>query len=248
MIEITPHITYSESYCTPPILYDTVTFDGGTVAFKYSYSWVCDEHATTGFVRVKAHEGTAPYTYTLYSGPDKSGSVLGENQTGVFDNVPVHAGQVVSCYVVDQCEASFFINITVWDMEHIQKAWFLDGLQVTDACEGSYVDLYAIGLDENVTYHWTGPDGFETFTDSTRIFLPRSADTGYYKVEILNTGCSDLIASDSVKVNVIPAPRVTILRDTTVCPGEEVEVWYRTEGEGNVHYTIAYDENSSVTE
>ena len=249
VIEITPNISNLTYYnCQPPVLYDTLTFDGGTVAFQYAYSWVCDENADTGFVRVKAFEGTAPYNYTLYSGPGKTGTILGQNQTGVFDRVPVHAGQTVSCYVEDQCLASFYIDIPVWDMEHVKKAWFLDGLQLTDACEGSYVDLFALGLDESVYYHWTGPDGFEKFTQDTRIFLPRSADTGYYKVEILNTGCSNTIASDSVMVNVIPSPRVTILRDTTVCPGEEVQVWYRTEGEGDVHYTIAYEENSAITE
>ncbi len=247
VIEITPSVT-SNSYCTPPVLYDTITFDGGTVAFKYAYSWVCDEQADTGFVRVKAFEGTAPYNYTLYSGSGKTGEILGQNQTGVFDRVPVHAGQVVSCYIEDQCLASYWIDIPVWDMEHVKKAWFLDGLQVTEACEGSDVNLYAIGLDESVVYHWTGPDGFEQYTQDTHVFLPRGADTGYYKVEILNTGCRNTVASDSVQVNVWPAPRVTILRDTTVCPGEEVQVWYLTEGEGDVHYTIAYEENSAITE
>ena len=237
-----------DSYCKPPVFYDTVEFNGGTVDFRYSLSWVCDENADTGFVRVKADEGTPPYNYTLYSGPDKTGTILGQNQTGVFDRVPVHAGQVVSCYVEDQCLSSFYINITVFDMEHVKKAWFLGELQLTDACEGSYVDLFALGLDESVSYHWTGPGGFEEFTKNTRIFLPRSADTGYYKVEILNTGCRSTVASDSVQVNVIPSPRVTILRDTTVCPGEEVQVWYLTEGEGDVHYTIAYEENSAITE
>ena len=247
VIEITQNTIYtSTSQCPSPVYYDTVHFDGGTVAFDYVYNYLCDSTDANGWVRVKGKEGTLPYTYTLYSGPDLSGTVLGQNTTGRFDAVPLSANQVVSVHIEDACEASFQINQPVTVMMGVKKAWFFDESQLMTTCEGTSVNLYSVGLDELVTYHWTGPNGFEANVQNPSIFLPRGAESGYYKVELQNTSCEPDIVTDSVYLEVIPSPSVRILRDTTVCPGEEVTVEFQPIGTGTIEYTIAYEENSLV--
>ena len=233
--------------CSPPTLYDTISFSGGTVSFKYAMGYVCNSSSTTGFVRAKAADGTPPYTYTLYSGPDKSGTVMDANGTGVFDNVNIHSGQVVSVGIQDDCMAAFHVNMTIYEMEQLNKAWFPGDAETADVCEGHYISFYAVGLSDDVSYHWTGPDGYTSDTRDNMVFIPRSSSPGWYKVVISNTGCNATIAEDSVYVDVIQSPWVEVLRDTVVCPGQPVTVEFIPHGTGDVNYTVACRENNTVT-
>ena len=115
-------------------------------------------------MRAKAADGVPPHTYTLYSGPDKSGTVMAVNNTGVFDNVDIHSGQVVSVSVQDNCMAAFHVNLTTYEMEQLNKAWFPGDAERADVCEGHYISFYAVGLSDDVSYHWTGPDGYTSDT------------------------------------------------------------------------------------
>ncbi len=245
VIKITP--SSNEGLCTPPTLYDTINFAGGAVSFKYALGYVCNSSSSTGYVRVKATEGTPPYTYTLYSGPDKSGTVMDTNSTGVFNNVNIHSGQVVSVSVQDKCMASFHVNQTIYEMEQLNKAWFQGEVERADVCEGHYISFYAVGLSDDVSYHWTGPDGYTSDTRDTTIFIPRSSTPGWYKVVISNTGCNAIVSEDSVYVDVVPSPWVEVLRDTVICPGQPVTVEFIPHGTGNINYTVACRENNTVT-
>lgn len=241
VIEMTPVSSPSGSLCPVEPVYDTISFEGGTPSFQYAYGYVCEQNGDIGFVRVKAEEGTPPYTYTLFSGPNLSGTILGTNSNGRFDRVPVRSGQEVSVKVEDQCEASFYINQTITDLESVNKSWFFDGSDAIETCEGSIVRIYSIGLDELVSYHWTGPNGFESSSRNSSVFLPRGSEGGWYKVVIEGTGCQASLVTDSVYVTVLQSPAVTLYPDTTICPGEEVEVRFVTRGNGSVHYTIAQE-------
>jgi uncharacterized protein (TIGR02145 family) len=236
----------SARYCYDIYQYDTVYFSGGTVEFDYVTGYVCDSTATTGFVRAKGKNGTKPYLYSLYSAPDQAGTLLGENTTGRFDNIPLHAGQQVSVKITDSCLASFHINIIVLELEKTQKSWFADGLNVTAVCEGHHIQVYALGSEDYFSYVWTGPNGYHTDTRDATAFIPRDAEEGYYKVTLLNTGCANPL-TDSVYVNVNRAPKVVIADDAIVCPGEEVQLSFTASGTGDVYYTIGHEENSVVS-
>ncbi len=232
--------------CDFNTMYDTIYFSGGTVEFDYNFAYVCDSNSTTGHVRIKGKNGTPPYTYTLYSAPDITGTILGVNTSGVFDDIPLYSGQQISVKITDSCMASFHVNFYVFDLEKTNKSWFSNGLRVTEVCEGSYVTVYAIGNSDFFSYIWTGPNGFSANTQYANSFIPRGAEDGYYKVTILNTGClSPMI--DSVYLNVNRAAKVVIEDDANICPGEEVQLRFNASGTGDVHYTIGHEENSVVS-
>ncbi len=236
----------SSSSCTMSYVYDTIYFSGGTVEYKYSYAYVCDSLCVTGHVRAKGINGTPPYTYTLYSGHEMTGTVLGQNTTGVFDDVPLHDGQQISMKIEDACLASYHVNFFVFDLQKVNKCWFTDGIKVDETCEGSYINVYALEMGDEVTYSWTGPNGFHAETRDARVFIPRGAEEGWYYITLGNTGCMDLVR-DSVYLHVKRAAQVHIADNANVCPGEEVTLTYTATGTGNVHYTIGHEENSIVT-
>ena len=237
----------SGSYlCNPEIIYDTIHFSGGTVEYDYDYAYVCDSLSTIGFARIKGKNGTPPYSYTLYSAPNMTGTILGENTSGNFDNIPLRTGQQISAKITDACMASFYVNFYVFDMEKVNKSWFTGGVKVTEVCEGSHITVYALGKEEVCSYLWTGPNGFYANTKDAEAFIPRDAENGYYKVTLLNTGCANPI-TDSVYINVTRAAKVVIAEDTTICPGEEVQLRFTANGTGNVYYIIGHEENSVVS-
>ncbi|MBO4645489.1 MAG: hypothetical protein J5642_03130, partial [Bacteroidales bacterium] len=234
------------SMCDKPIVYDTLYFSGGTVEFKYSYAYVCDSNSTIGFARVKGKNGTEPYTYRLFSGPNMTGTLLGVNATGVFDNLPIRDGQFISCEIIDSCLASFHINFQVMNLQSAKKCWFEGGLVAKEICEGNFVQVYSLGTDDGVSYFWEGPNGFTAHTSTAQTFIPRGAEGGYFKVTLINTGCL-LPISDSILLDVLHSPRVIIAEDALICPGEEVQLFYTAYGEGTVNYTIGHNELNSVT-
>ena len=236
----------SGSYlCDPEIIYDTLYFSGGTVEYDYDYAYVCDSLSTIGYARIKGKNGTPPYSYTLYSAPNMTGTVLGENTSGNFDDIPLRSGQQISARITDACMASFHVNFYVFDMEKVDKSWFTGGIKVAEVCEGSYITVYALGKEDIFSYIWTGPNGFYANNKDANVFIPRDAENGYYKVTFLNTGCSNPI-TDSVYINVSRAAKVVIAKDTTICPGKEVQLNFTSSGTGNVYYTIGHEENSVV--
>lgn len=238
---------YPPNYnCTPEIYYDTIRFNGGTVEYKYDIAYVCDSLSTTGYVRVKGKNGTEPYIYTLYSGPELTGSILAENNTGIFNDVPIRDGQKISVKIQDDCMASFPISFYVFDLTKTDKCWFQSGAKTHETCEGSVVNVYALDMEDEVSYEWTGPNGFIAHTQNAQVFIPRNAQSGWYKVTLHNTGCQ-LPVTDSIYLTVIHAPKVNIAEDATICPGENVTLTYTASGNGDVNYTIGHEENSVVT-
>ena len=241
----TPDTTY---YCRAPYFDTTFSYTGGSVSFDYAVSYVCDVDSTVGYIYSQAKDGMAPYVYTLYSQPAMGGQVIASNDNGSFRGIPnIRVGDILSLQVEDACGRSFYLDMTVSDLAQSQLAWFDGALRVTQTCEGSEIDVYVSSLDENFTYHWTGPDGFETTTARGHIFVERGASSGYYAVELGNTGCSASL-KDSVELSVIQSPKVAISDGVAVCPGESVQLSFTPEyGNGRVSYTIGKEVNSEVT-
>ena len=241
----TPDTTY---YCRAPYFDTTFSYTGGSVSFDYAVSYVCDVDSTVGFIYSRAKDGMPPYVYTLYSQPAMGGQVIATNGDGSFRGISnIHVGDILSLQVEDACGRSFYLDMTVSDLAQSQLAWFDGALRVTQTCEGSEIDVYVSSLDENFTYHWTGPNGFEAQTARGHIFIDRGASSGYYSVELGNTGCSASL-QDSVELSVIQSPRVDISDGTSVCPGESVQLSFTPAyGNGRVSYTIGKEVNSEVT-
>ena len=236
-------------YCRAPYYDTTITYIGGTVSFNYAYAYVCDADSTVGFFYCQAMDGMAPYHYSLYALTNMEGGLLEENNTGSFKGLSnIHVGDMMSLGVGDACGRSYYVNITVTDLSSSRLAWFDGALRVTETCEGSEIDVYVSSVDEDFTYHWTGPNGFEANTPRGHILIERGSAAGDYTVELGNTGCSQTL-KDTVTLGILPAPQVEMRIDrTSVCPGEEVTIEFTPiDGSGLVSYVIGREINSTDT-
>lgn len=234
------------SYVCSPEQYDTIIhYSTQQVNFKYAFAYVCDSLSTDGTIRIRGTNGNAPYTYTLYEMENKGGNVLAENQNGIFSNIPIHSGQRISANIEDSCGNSFYINLDVVELSKIQKAWFENGSQLANICEGESIHIYALQTFDDITYTWTGPNGFGSTTNDSQVSIEKGYQSGYYKVSLENTGCSQPIV-DSIWIEVTPAPWVEIFQDTLLCPGAEATITLLPHGTGQIQYTLTKKENNTM--
>ena len=228
--------------------YDTFHLDAATVEFIEALAVLCDTTSTEGNVWVRAGNGMPPYTYTLYSQPDKQGDVLAVNDSGVFTNVPMRSNQTLSCLVRDSCNAYFHVNIQPSTMADLQKLWFDGGVTETSACEGSTIRIHALAVGDIWQYEWSGPDGFTSTSADPYVFIPRGGGDGWYKVTIRQTDCASEL-SDSLDLTTLPAPSLSLSPDTTVCPGETMEARFTPHsdtGIGDIQFSVAFANASGV--
>lgn len=242
VVKITP--STSLKLCETLEFYDTIDYSGGTPEFVYALALVCDTTCEDGHAYVLADEGTPPYTYTLYSGPDLTGSVISVNDNGIFYVGDMRSSQQMSCQVKDDCGAYFHVNFFPQTLSEMQKVWFDNGLTAMTTCEGSTIQVHALEIGSLLSYEWTGPNGFTSTSSNPYIVVPRNVGSGWYKVNILNTGCTGNIV-DSLYLTVEPAPTLDISQSDTVCPGEEVELSFvansSQDGVDSLTVTVAYE-------
>lgn len=219
--------------------YDTtISFQYQQVDFKYATAYICDSSSTTGNVHVRGFGGKEPYHYTLYNAPNLGGNNLGENTTGDFYNLLLHAGEILSCKIQDACGNAFHINFDVVELNKTEKAWFESGERSIHSCEGGSLHIYTLQLSDEINYLWRGPDGYESHSANPVIALERGASSGYYHLTLLNTSCGRPVR-DSVWVDVLPAPNITMGGDSLVCPGTEVDLTFTPTGIGKIEYSIS---------
>ncbi|RMG84705.1 MAG: PKD domain-containing protein, partial [Bacteroidetes bacterium] len=106
---------------------------------------------------------------------------------------------------------------------------------LSNTCEGGTLQLFANAtqVTGNATYHWTGPNGFESFAPNPFIPNTNSEDNGAYTVEVTSpAGCS---ASASIVVTEIhEKPEMpVILGEELVCAGEIIHLSIQQAYAGN---------------
>ena len=236
------------SLCESVEIFDTIQYSGGTVRFEYLTAFLCDTTSTMGSVFVKGTDGTLPYTYTLYSEANRQGTLLGENQSGSFVNVPMVTGHAYSCLITDACGAFFHVNFYPYTLADLQKTWFDGGLKSTTTCEGSTIQIHALQVASIFNYEWVGPDGFHSTSPEPYIFIPHGASDGWYKVDITQTGCQDHVY-DSIYLSVDKAPWVTLSGGGTFCAGVDVPFTFTPDNDahsGTVDFVIAFENEEGV--
>ncbi len=110
----------------------------------------------------------------------------------------------------------------------------------TTICDGSCVTLS--GPDSMLVYNWWVAD---TIFDTVQTINPCPIDTTQYLLQVEDTLGG--IAEDSITINVVPIPSVTLQSDTTICFGDCIDLfgpagnytyaWYI----GDSLYSIAQD-------
>ena len=246
VVRISP--SSSLALCDLPYLYDTVVYEGATVEFDYVSALLCDVNSSVGDINIKGINGTEPYTYTLYDSTNKLGNIIATNTTGVFTNLPMSLDKEMSCMIKDACDAYFHVNFFPFALAKMQKVWFDDGLTMTTTCEGSTIKVNALEIGSILEYEWTGPNGFIDSVSKPFVFIPREADTGWYKVNIKNTGCSGDIV-DSIFLRINKSPVISMSHDTVVCPGSETEIFFIPESPlttASITFTMAFENADGV--
>lgn len=190
----------------PCYVWDTViVWDGNPFAFDYLYAYVCNGNDNTGDIITRGKRGKNPYTYTIFDQSNGTGSIVAQNHTGDFYNQPCHLGQEMSVDMADACGAHFLTNFTISNMEQIRKGWAEDNQSEIVMHIGDTCHLYSISLGE-VTYHWTGPGGFEEHSQNCLFPITDEMQSGKYHVEILGSGCGILRDSILIRVDAHPCP------------------------------------------
>ena len=219
--------------------YDTIEYVPVYIEFDQGFAILCDNLSNTGFVSTHAINGSAPYTYYLFDQPDMMGSIIGTSDVGRFPLVPMVAGQQFSVMVEDSCHNSFYINLTATPINQSALAWEFGNFSGRGHCEGDSIHLAALPFAFDVFYQWYGPNGFSSNDRVNHIYIPYGSEGGYYTLEVLNTGCETRVM-DSVYIEVIKAPTVTILSDTTVCSGDGVTLGFQVQGNSPVTFDIIH--------
>ena len=258
IIHIFPNENQASGLCEVPDFYDTIHYSGATVQYEFAYAFLCDETDTEGTAYVKAFNGTPPYTYVLFSGPDKTGDTLGvqvlpADSIASFDTL-MNAQSTLSCFIMDACGAYFHINFIPRTLAQMNKIWFEDGSQVSTTCEGFDVQVHALAIGNILNYKWYDPyDNLIDSVSSPSFFIERGAPSGYYKVEIEQNSCHALIR-DSVLLNVDIAPTLKIGEDVVVCPGEEAELFFvpnssyleSLSSDSLIHFRVAFENGNGI--
>lgn len=196
--------------------YDTVTVAFSHLDFDMVSALLCGSSSETGVVTAQAINGNAPFVYTLY---DQGGSLIASNSSGFFENVPMTVGQHFTVQVTDSCSTSFSVNITASLLTHENLIWEQNPHASQSHYEGDSVHLTAFTFPPPATYHWTGPNGISGNSQTIDFVIPQNGESGWYKVEILNSVCGPLL-TDSLFVKVAHIPQVAILGGTSVCAGD----------------------------
>lgn len=235
---ITTRIGYSTSECYLGYYrYDTIVYEPAYIDFDMGYAVICDAETSTGNVLTHAFNGNQPYQYYLYDHADLDGTLLGSSSDGNFYDIPLSEGQQVSVLAVDSCQNSFSLNMVVTTLSQSTLAWETGYAPGEGHCEGDSAFLTALPFTQSVNYHWLGPNGFESNERDNTVLLPYGSESGWYTLEITNTGCQTSF-TDSVYIEVLRAPTIEILSGTTLCAGSEVELAFVPHSNGTVHYTL----------
>lgn len=225
--------------------YDTITVAFSHLDFNLAVALLCDSSSEAGTVSVRAVNGNPPYTYTLYDQGSTSGNVIASNSSGLFENVPMTEGQLFSVSVTDSCMTSFSVNISASVLTDGNLLWEQGANAGVLHCAGDTVHLTALSFLAPATYQWTGPNGFNSTSQTNDIVLPYNGEEGWYTVEILNSFCGPLI-SDSIYIPVAPSPVVTIFGDSIVCPGSDVMLSFVPQGYGQVSFDVFHPDGRNT--
>lgn len=139
---------------------------------------------------------------------------------------------------INGCSSDASITIIIKPEPSIE-AW----ASSIEVCEGDAIHLFAdtINPSSDVTYSWTGPNGF-TSTDQNPTITPSENDNDgtYYITGTATNGCG--IAIDSVTIIVHPVPNSGSLTESEInsCAGSDLTLTI-TNPDAGTNYVWSYD-------
>jgi len=209
--------TNSNSYCAKER--DTIDYVKQPLQLDnaYTIAYVC-QGASTGYIRVRAKNGSGHYTYELYP-QGGGGTPIQTNTTGIF-----YYGTAGTTYTIkvhdNGCGTNFPQDIEMLDLASAHIAY--SGEPDNNFCANATLQLKCITLGET-TYHWTGPGGWTSNLQNPTI--PPPWTPGTYTVSVTPESCGSAM-SESVTIGVSPTYD---LRDTVRLCYRDLPFTYRND-------------------
>lgn len=196
---------------------DTLDYEIPTLSFDDYYGYLCANSRSSSIsggvtVIAKKGSGVPPFRYDLYNGNNTQGKLIGSNNTGIFNDITVSSPNFY-VRVEDQCLSSFGVSIP------------LSPIITTDAvfgdhsvCTGSVAHLQGkmIGATNQVSYLWTGVNGFSS--TNRQITTPAILEPATFYLEISGLGCRIF---DSISVQ--PVNKINIDYEDIICKGKDYD-------------------------
>ncbi len=114
-----------------------------------------------------------------------------------------------------------------------------------EVCSGEMVSLGSPTTGTNLTYQWTGPNGFSSTDQNPADFATGVIMSGDYSLVVTANGCSSNPATTTLVVNPIPATPILSVDNSTVCAGESVT--FTTNITDGTLYTWTLPDMTTVT-
>ena len=132
-------------------------------------------------------------------------------------------------------------------MANMRKAWFDGGLDSAAICEGNTIGINALGNGELFHYKWSGPNAFTSNSHKSIVEVNKGAESGWYKVEISNTGCPSPMV-DSIYLTVKKSPLISITQGVAECFANDTIVTFTAHSQNttnNVYFSYVYTDNTN---
>lgn len=196
----------------------------------------------TGYLTLKATNGVAPYTYTVY---DETNTIrLTEPMTSEHEIDLGNFGVANETYTVrisDACGNSFPQQVTLVSLDRTALAY-----GQTPVCYGSPISLNGFTVT-NATYKWTGPNGFTSTEKNPVIPNASPQEEGLYIVEITSVTCG-VTVKDTIDISVYDPVSVADLhgktQEATFCVYQAIMLGEAATG-GSENFTYQWAYNSS---
>ncbi len=139
-----------------------------------------------------------------------------------FDHEGIYTVQVF----LDNCS----MTSNTFEIEQAQQPVTNPSIQQGTICEGEELQFFAnaSNLTNNVSYQWSGPNGFNSNNENPKIFNVNSDDNGCYSVTVTNSNGCDT-TNEVCVTNVQPKPITpNTSNNSPVCDGDIVNLCVTT--------------------
>jgi gliding motility-associated-like protein/fimbrial isopeptide formation D2 family protein/uncharacterized repeat protein (TIGR01451 family) len=162
------------------------------------------------------YTGTVTYHWITPTGEFETAAA----SLAIPDATDLDAGNYSVWVDVNDCETSVsaeqFIEVTA-----TPSAPVID-VNANEFCEGDALVLGTTTMSDE--YHWTGPNGFESFIASPSIIADITLfDAGDYHLTVSNNGCESPATTETITVLERPEP-FDIETNSPICEGEELVI------------------------
>lgn len=203
-----------------------------------------------GYMSLMAKGGVGPYEYSLWDAAGTTQIMSVPTQTLPAGTIAeFHYGNIGETYTIkvkDACGNEFPQPLTIDDLSSARIAWADSNI----ICLNGTLKLFALGLGD-VTYEWTGPNGFFSNEQNPEINNITNANVGVYQL-VIDPLCG--VRSQPYNVTIqLAAPLVagSMTADQVVCV-DEAPATISTSATGGIgNYTYMWEsstDNSTWTD